>query len=128
MVCMNSVTLPPDLENFANEAVANGRFSGVSEVVRAGVSLLRRAEAERATFVASLEAAEAEAEQNGFVEADDALKEMDEMIRAAGRSGRLAEQRPPHRQPALIYVRLWLGLFGRVPARPRRSGSLSTRH
>ena len=51
---MDSVTLPPELERFATEAVAAGRYRDVSAVVAAGVSLLQRAEAARAEFNASL--------------------------------------------------------------------------
>ena len=43
----DDVTLPPELERFAEEAVAAGRYRDLSDVVAAGVSLLRRAEAER---------------------------------------------------------------------------------
>ena len=35
---MDGVTLPPDLEQFATEAVAAGRYRDTAEVVRAGVS------------------------------------------------------------------------------------------
>jgi antitoxin ParD1/3/4 len=77
---MDAVTLPPDLERFANEAVAQGRFHDVAEVVRAGVSLLQRAEAERAAFEASLEAAEAESEREGFLTIEEVHQEMSQLI------------------------------------------------
>lgn len=64
---MNAVTLPPDLERFAEDAVAKGRFRDVAEVVRAGVSLLQRAEAQRAALLASVVAAEEEGEREGFL-------------------------------------------------------------
>jgi antitoxin ParD1/3/4 len=70
---MNDVTLPPELERFAEEAVAAGRFRNVSAVVAAGVSLLRRQEQARADFVTSLEAAEAEAERDGCVTGDEMI-------------------------------------------------------
>ncbi len=66
---MDDITLTPDLERFAAEAVAAGRYRDMSEVVRAGLSLLKQAEAEVAEFVASLEEARAEGERDGFLSA-----------------------------------------------------------
>ena len=77
---MDPVTLPPDLQRFAEEEVAAGRFRNLSEVAAAGVNLLRRAEAERAAFIASLEAAEAEADRDGWVSLDEMVAEMDAII------------------------------------------------
>ena len=77
---MDSVTLPPELERFAIEAVAAGRYRDVSEVVAAGVSLLQQAEADVAVFVNSLEAARAEAERDGWVSLEDMTAEMDRII------------------------------------------------
>ena len=39
---MDRVILPPDLEQFAAEAVASGRFRDRDELVRTGVDLVRR--------------------------------------------------------------------------------------
>jgi putative addiction module CopG family antidote len=77
---VNNVTLPPELERFADEAVAAGRYRDLSDVIAAGVSLLRRAEAERAAFIRSLEEAQAEAEREGWHELDDVLAEVDAII------------------------------------------------
>ena len=77
---MDDLTLPPELERFAEEAVATGRFRDVSAVVAAGVSLLQRAEAERAAFIRSLEEAQAQAEREGWHELDDVLAEVDAII------------------------------------------------
>jgi hypothetical protein len=44
-LAMENVTLPPELERFATEAVAAGRYRDVAAVVVAGVSLLQRAKA-----------------------------------------------------------------------------------
>lgn len=63
---MDALTLPPDLESFVAAAVAQGRYRDASEVVRAGVRLLQRAEAERGDLIASLEQAAAEGERDGF--------------------------------------------------------------
>jgi antitoxin ParD1/3/4 len=76
---MDDVTLTPELERFAAEAIATGRYRDVSEVVRAGLSLLKEAEAEVADFVASLDEAQAEGERDGFLSAD----EVERRVRAA---------------------------------------------
>ena len=90
---MNTVTLPPDLERFADDAVAKGRFRDVAEVVRAGMSLLQRAEAERAAFVASLEESHAEGERLGRFTID----EVEADVRAAISAAAPATDRPaPH--------------------------------
>ena len=82
---MDSVILPPELERFAAEAVASGRYRDISDVVRAGLSLLREREAEVAAFAASLEAARAEADRDGFVTIDELAAELDAIIDEATR-------------------------------------------
>jgi putative addiction module CopG family antidote len=77
---MDDMTLTPELEAFAADAVAAGRYRDMGEVVRAGVSLLRRAEAERTAFIRSLEEAQAEGERDGFYELDEVLTEVDAII------------------------------------------------
>ena len=47
---MDTVTLPPDLERFAEAAVAAGRYRDIAELVAAGVDLLRRREEARAAY------------------------------------------------------------------------------
>ena len=79
---MDSVTLPPELERFATESVAAGRYRDLSELVAAGVDLLRRQEAARVDFVATLEAAEAEAQHEGWHRLDEVLVEADQIIAA----------------------------------------------
>jgi len=66
-----NVHLTPELEHFAQSCVASGRFNNVSEVVRSGLRLLQDAEARQAAFVASLEAAVAEGEREGFLTTED---------------------------------------------------------
>ena len=68
---MDNVTLPPELERFATEAVAAGRYRDVSDVVAAGVSLLQRQEQARAELLASVLAAHDEAERDGCVTGDE---------------------------------------------------------
>lgn len=77
---MNTVILPPDLEHFADEVVANGRYRDVADVVAAGVGLLQRQEQARAAFIRSLEDAQAEGERDGFHELDQVLAEVDAII------------------------------------------------
>ncbi len=77
---MDGLTLPPDLEQFAAEAVASGRFRDVNEIVRTGVDLLRRRETARADFIKSLEDALAEAERDGWHSLEDVMAEADEII------------------------------------------------
>ncbi len=79
---MNAVTLPPELERFAEEAVASGRYRDMAELLATSVSLLQRAEAARAEFIASLEEAEAEAEHDGWRSLDDVMAEADQIIAA----------------------------------------------
>ncbi|MBR0641360.1 ribbon-helix-helix domain-containing protein [Plastoroseomonas hellenica] len=82
------MTLTPEQERFAAEAVAQGLFRDLNEVVRAGIDLVRRAQAERAAFIASLEAAEAEGERDGFLDAEDVHAEISAMIEEMARTPR----------------------------------------
>ena len=77
---MNAVTLPPDLERFADEAVARGRFRDVNEVVRAGLILLQQSEVELAEFVESLDAAKAEGQRVGCRSLDQVMHDADALL------------------------------------------------
>jgi len=68
---MATVTLPPELEQFATEAIAAGRYRDVSEVIRAGVSLLKRQEQARSELLASVLAAKEESERDGYLTGDE---------------------------------------------------------
>ena len=68
---MDNVTLPPELERFATEAVAAGRYRDVSDVVAAGVSLLQRQEQARAELLASVLAAKEESDRSGYLSGDE---------------------------------------------------------
>jgi putative addiction module CopG family antidote len=70
---MNAVSLPPDLERFAAEAVASGRYPDVSAVIEAGVSLLKRTETARAALLASVLDAQDEGDRDGYLAADELL-------------------------------------------------------
>ena len=80
---MDKVTLPPELEQFAAEAIAAGRYRDEADLVRAGVDLLRRQEVLRTRFVASLDAAIAESERDGFFTTEQVEREMDDIITRA---------------------------------------------
>ena len=80
MPSMNGVILPPDLEQFAAEAVAAGRYRNVGEVVAAGVGLLRRTQARQEELLASVTAAEAQGERHGFLTIDEVMKDADALI------------------------------------------------
>lgn len=81
---MDGMTLPPELERFAADLVAEGRYRDLSEVAAAGVSLLQRHEKARADLLASVLAAEAEADRDGYFTADDMMARVE---------ARLAERR-----------------------------------
>jgi putative addiction module CopG family antidote len=72
-LCMSMVSLPPDLQRFAEDAVASGRYRDVSDLVAAGVGLLQRQEQARAELLASVLAAKEEAEREGCVSGDEML-------------------------------------------------------
>jgi antitoxin ParD1/3/4 len=75
--------LPPDLAEFAAASVANGRYKDASDMLTAGLKLLRDAEAERAAFIASLEEALAEGERDGFFTLEEVESEAMAAIDAA---------------------------------------------
>lgn len=80
---MDGITLTPDLERFAVEAVASGRYRDLSEVVAAGVSLLQRTEVARAALLASVIAAQEEGDRTSYLTADDLVARVE--ARLAGR-------------------------------------------
>ena len=60
-----NVSLTPELEQFARNCVANGRYNNVSEVVRAALRLLEEWEEQREQFTAMLDEALEEADREG---------------------------------------------------------------
>jgi len=74
---MGKVSRKPELEAFAEQCVASGRFSDVEEVMDAALTLLREREKQRAEYIASLDAAESEAEEKGWLEMDDVMAAID---------------------------------------------------
>jgi antitoxin ParD1/3/4 len=75
-----NVHLTPELERFAREVVAEGRYNNVSEVVRQGLRMLQEAEERKRSFMAMLREVETRTEREGSVSAEDALAEMDRVI------------------------------------------------
>ncbi len=80
-----NVHLTPELEGFARSCVESGRYNNVSEVMRSALRLLHDQEERRRAFQATLDEAMAEGERDGFISAEQVLREMDEIIgRVAG--------------------------------------------
>ena len=68
---MDTVTLPPELERFANEAVAAGRYRDLADVVTAGMSLLQRQERRAPPSWGPSRLPGAEADRDGWVTLDE---------------------------------------------------------
>jgi antitoxin ParD1/3/4 len=83
-----NVSLTPELERFAREVVAEGRYNNVSEVVRDGLRLLQDAAERKKNFMRMIREVEAECERDGTVSLEDALAEMDKIIGEAERAKR----------------------------------------
>ena len=68
---MDGMTLPPDLEQFAADAVAAGRYRDVGEVVAAGVALLKQRDSDRSALLRSVLEAQAEGDRLGYLTGDE---------------------------------------------------------
>ncbi|PVM89151.1 type II toxin-antitoxin system ParD family antitoxin [Caulobacter endophyticus] len=79
------VTLKPDLEQFARDCVADGRYENVGDVVRAALTLLQEQEERRARLSDSLDQAMAEADREGCFTAAEIAAEMKAAIEATSR-------------------------------------------
>ncbi len=77
---MDGITLPPDLEQFATDAVASGQYRDTAEVVAAGIRLLQQQQTARVVFVRSLEEAQAESDRDGWFSLDEVMAEADAII------------------------------------------------
>jgi len=75
-----NVHLTPELERFARECVAEGRYNNVSEVVRSGLRLLQELEEQRRHLLQQMREAEAEADRDGTLTLEAVLAELDEII------------------------------------------------
>ena len=97
---MDGVVLPPELDQFATEAVASGRYGSRGEVIAAGLSMLRDADTsvtsffgslddtQMAAFATSLDVAEAEGEKLGFATIDEVVRETDVLLEDIARRPR----------------------------------------
>ncbi len=81
-----NVHLTPELERFARECVAEGRYNNVSEVVRQALRMLQDAEERRHRFTAMLREVEEDVDKNGTVSLEEVLADMDAIIEAADRT------------------------------------------
>ena len=79
------VTLKRDLEQFARECVADGRYEDVSAVIKAALSLLQEQEKRRTRLSDSLDEAMAEADRDGCFTAAEVAAEMRAAIEATSR-------------------------------------------
>jgi len=77
-----NVSLTPELERFARECVAEGRYNNVSEVVRAALRMLQEWEQQREQFTAMLNEAVEEAGREGTFTVEEVLAELDGIIDA----------------------------------------------
>ncbi|MGH7061858.1 MAG: type II toxin-antitoxin system ParD family antitoxin [Stellaceae bacterium] len=80
-----NVHLAPELERFARECIAEGRYNNVSEVVRSGLRLLQELEEQRRSFTATLDEAVAEADRNGAFAIEEVIAEMQSIIDPHGK-------------------------------------------
>lgn len=71
---MTAITLPPDLEAWARAEVAAGRAESVEALVEARLRESQRWEA----FRRSLDEAEAEADRDGWLEADEVFDRLEQ--------------------------------------------------
>ncbi len=78
------IQLPPALEKFAQDCVAEGRYEDVSDVVNSGLRLLLQAEERRQRLNASLDEAMAEADRDGYFTAAEVAAEMRAIIESVG--------------------------------------------
>ncbi len=82
---MDDVILPAELERFAAEAVAAGRYRDKGDLLAAGVSLLQRQEKARADLLASVVAARDEGDRTGYLSLEAVEREMQAVILGAAR-------------------------------------------
>lgn len=80
VTAMDDVSLPPELEQFAAEAVASGRYRDRADLVAAGVSLLQRQEAARAELLATVLSAKEEGDRDGYLTGDEVAARVRETI------------------------------------------------
>ncbi len=77
---MDDVFLPPELEKFAAEAVASGRYRDWADLVTAGIDLLQRQEAARAVLLSSVLSAKEEGDRDGYLDGEEVAARVQAMI------------------------------------------------
>jgi Arc/MetJ-type ribon-helix-helix transcriptional regulator len=83
---MDATPLPPELERYADQAVAAGRFRDRADILAGGLRLLQQCDTEVDAFAASLEEARAESNRDSWLAAHDVHAEMAALINEARRA------------------------------------------
>ena len=76
------VELPPALEKFAQDSVAEGRYETVSEVLVSGLRALQAQEERKEAFAAMLAGVEAEIDRGEVFTLDEVMADIDAIIEA----------------------------------------------
>lgn len=80
---MPQISLKPNWEEFAQARVRSGRFASLDEVMEAGLKLLAEQDDRRAAFTRMLEQVEREANEKGWITAEELDAELAEIIARA---------------------------------------------
>jgi antitoxin ParD1/3/4 len=86
-----NISLPPDLEQYIDAKVASGEYAHASEVVREGIRLMMRTEAEKLEWLRNAITAGIESADLGE------LSESDEVLKRVKHDGRALLAREGHR-------------------------------
>ena len=84
---MDGISLPPELERFAADEVAAGRYRNTAEVVRAGVNLLKERSQARAELLASILSAQEEGDRIGYLTSDELLARVETRLARRASAG-----------------------------------------
>jgi putative addiction module CopG family antidote len=84
---MDGISLPPELERFAADEVAAGRYRDTAEVVRAGVNLLKQRSQARAELLASVLAAQEEGDRVGYLTGEELLTRVETRLARRASTG-----------------------------------------
>ncbi|MDO9708936.1 type II toxin-antitoxin system ParD family antitoxin [Paracraurococcus lichenis] len=76
---MPSIDLTPEQLRFAGARLAEGRYGSVAEVVAAALANMERQQADLAAFRASLDEAYRRGEEEGWLELEEVMADMDAM-------------------------------------------------
>ena len=84
---MDGISLPPELERFAADEVAAGRYRDTAEVVHAGLNLLKQRSQARAELLASVLAAQEEGDRLGYLTGDELLARVETRLARRASAG-----------------------------------------